>query len=215
MTEIANEDIINSIVTTFEKYVKKGLFNPDFIGPNREYYSGGRCHSRVLGILLEAIQSLGYITDIERSIKFERSYKSHNNKRAIHQFKPDITFVNNRDEIVGLIEYETIDASEDHLYQKIEYFGLAIPANRTLKVIIYLPTLTTLKKAPQKWIEKNRKKYIEPIFTKMKSLSKKYPDLKFYFFDLDEEGLSHQLIENGNIIDKQRYNIFEYERNRS
>ena len=209
MTETTKDDIINTINTVFVKYVKKGLFGSDFIGSDKEYYSAGRCHSRVLGILVGAIQSIGYIADIERSIKFDKPYKPQGRKRAMHQFRPDIAVVNNNDNIVGIIEYETIDASEEHLNQKIEYFELSIPANRNFEFLIYFPTLTTLQRAPAPWVEQNRQEYVKPIFTKIKRLSKLYPHIKFYFLDLNERGLSSRSIKGGNTAEEQVYKIFE------
>jgi len=97
------DNMINKIIGCFKEYVKKRLFNQDFIGPDNKYYSGGRCHSRVLGMLIEALQSMGYITDVERSIKFKEAYKPPGKRRAMNQYRPDITVVNNNDKIIGIV----------------------------------------------------------------------------------------------------------------
>ena len=171
------EKIVEEIIRIFKEYVDKGLFNVNFIGPQREYYSGGRCHSRVLGILAKTFQSIGYIVDIERSIKFNDPYKPPGRKRAMHQYRPDITIINEHDRIVGIVEYETIDASEEHLFQKIEYFNYAIPSNFDIRFIIFIPTLTRLKSSPQSWIKLDRSVYDRPISKKLEELSKKHPHI--------------------------------------
>jgi hypothetical protein len=108
---------------------------------------------------------------------------------------------------VGIIEYETIDASEDHLYQKIEYFKHAISANKFLQFIIFFPTLTTLEKPPNSWIEKNRKKYVIPIANELKKLSNDNPKIDIYFFILDENGLSSKWMK-GRKINEDTQNIW-------
>jgi hypothetical protein len=70
MMQGSSDEIIKAIIEGFKEYVQEGLFNTDFIGSDSAYYSGGRCHSRVLGILVQSMQRLGYFVDIERSINF-------------------------------------------------------------------------------------------------------------------------------------------------
>ena len=200
------ERLVGKIIECFEIYVKKGLFNEDFIGPDKKYYSGRRCHSRVLGILIKAFQSEGYITDVERSIRFKERYKPPERKRAMHQYRPDITIVNENDEIVGIVEYETIDAEEEHLFRKIDYFDHAIPGNPTLQFIMFFPTLTTLDRAPQKWIETDRKKYSKPILERLKKLSEKHSRIDVIYMILDENGISYKIIKDGD-IQKEKDNI--------
>jgi len=191
--------IINAIRRCFRDYVERGLFNSNFIGDKLEYYSGGRCHSRVLGMLVQSFHEMDYITDIERKVKFEKPYKPPQKRQNQNAFTPDITVVNNQDEIVGIIEYETIDASRDHLYQKIEYFKHVIPVHKSLQFIIFFPTLTTLGKSPNSWIEKNRQKYVIPITDELKKLSDANPKIDIYFFILDENGLFSKWIKGGEI----------------
>jgi len=162
-----------------------------------------------LGILVEAIQSLGYIADIERKIKLAKPCKG-KGKGTMRQFKPDITVVNKKDKIVGIIEYETIDASGPHLFRKIKYFGNCMGANEDLEFVVYFPTLTTLRKAPAEWIKKNRHEYIRPILGRMKKLSEYNSNIKCYFLYLDKHGISSSLIIDGKFITKgKRDNIFQ------
>ena len=201
------EMIIDSIINTFNGYVKKNLFTEDFIGP--KYYSSGRSHSRVLGILIQSFHKLGYIVDVERSIKFDGPYKPKNRKRAMYQYRPDITIVDKKDAIVGIAEYESIDATDKHLFKKIEYFDYAIPANPSIKQILFLPTLTTLKYAPQKWIETNRKIYMNPIKNRLNLLSQKYPKIDVIYGILDEHGLRFIVMKDGNIELDKKEQIFK------
>ena len=201
------EIIVDSIINTFNGYVKKNLFTEDFIGP--KYYSSGRSHSRVLGILIQSFHELGYIVDVERSIKFDRPYKSNGRKRAMYQYRPDITIVDDKDAIVGIVEYESIDATDEHLFKKIDYFDYAIPANPTIKQILFLPTLTTLKYAPQKWIEKDRKIYMNPIKNKLKQISHKYTKIDVIYGILDENGLRFIVMKDGNIKLDKKEQIFK------
>ena len=202
------DEIVNKIIECFKEYVNKKLFNQNFIGSYGEYYSGGRCHSRVLGILIKAFQEMQYTVDVERSIKFKEPYKHPERKRAMHQYRPDITIVNKHDEIVGIVEYETIDATEKHLFTKIDYFDHAIPGNPTLQFIMFCPTLTTLKRAPQSWIETDRKKYSEPIAGSLRKLSRKYANIDVIYAILDENGLSFRIMRDGNIQKKYEENIW-------
>lgn len=116
--EKTDYSIDNVIGENLKKYVENKLFDCNFIGPTHEYYSGGRCHSRVLGVLIQSIQNIGYIADIERMVKFKRPYRPNGRKRNQNGFRPDIPVVDKHDNIVGIIEYETIDASEALLCKK-------------------------------------------------------------------------------------------------
>lgn len=207
--ETADDTMDNVIGKYFKKYVKDELFNRNYIGPDHEYYSGGRCHSRVLGILVQSIQSMGYITDIQRTIRFSKPYRPPGKERKQNGFKPDITVVDNHNNIVGIIEYETIDAAEEHLYQKIEYFENVIPANPTLQFIIFFPTLTTLQRRPSTWIELDRQKYMKPLADKLQELSKIYPNIDISYLILDENGFSSKIIKHGDIKNEDTKNIWE------
>lgn len=195
----------------FKRHVKNGLFDRNFIEGKYEYYSGGRCHSRVLGILVQSIQSMGYITDVERRIKFEEPYRPPRKIRNQWGFRPDITVVDTDDNIVGIIEYETIDATKEHFDQKMEYFKHAIPANSTLQFIIFFPTLTTLRKRPNKWIETKRQKYANPLGEKLKELSNNHPQIDIYYLILDENGFSSKSIKHGDIRDENLQDIWDIE----
>lgn len=201
--------IDNIIRACLKGHVINGLFNRNFIGPDHEYYSGGRCHSRVLGMLVQSIQNMGYITDIERRVKFEEPYCPPGKKRNQWGFRPDITVVDECDSIVGIIEYETIDATEELFCKKIKYFEHAIPANSALQFIIFFPTLTTLQRSPEKWIKKERQKYVKPLAEKLQELSDKYPKIEIYFLILDEKGLSSKMIKAGIIKYENTENIWE------
>ncbi|RMF89753.1 MAG: hypothetical protein D6733_05595, partial [Methanobacteriota archaeon] len=107
-----------------------------------------------------------------------------------------------------IVEYETIDASEEHLFKKIDYFYYAIPGNPTLQFIMFCPTLTTLDRAPQSWIEPNRKKYLKPIAKRLKGLSRKYPKIDVIYAILDENGLFFRIMRDGNIQKKYEENIW-------
>ncbi|MBM3236881.1 hypothetical protein FJZ31_11375 [Candidatus Poribacteria bacterium] len=208
--EKTDNRIDDVIRVCLERHVIDGLFNDKFIGPDLEYYSGGRCHSRVLGMLVQSIQNMGYITDIERRVKFAKPYRPSEKKRNQEGFRPDITVVDKHDDsIVGIIEYETIDATEALFDKKIEYFEHAIPANSTLQFIIFFPTLTTLQSSPEAWIEKNRQKYAKPLAEKLQELSKKYPKIEIYFLILDEKGLSSKMIKGGDIKYENTENIWK------
>ena len=184
--------LISEIKKTFAKYESKGLFSVEFISGSPEYYSGGRCHSRVIGMIVEALHNLGYITDIERSIKFHKPFIQTNKgkERKMYQFRPDITVVNEKDNVVGIIEYETIDGAEEHLMKKLKYFEHAIPAYPTLEFVLFIPTLTTLKVKPQSWIEMNRMKFVPPIKKEMEMLQKRHPVVDMVFLYLNENGLN-------------------------
>jgi len=181
----------------------------DFIGSKKEYYSGGRCHSRVLGILVQSFQSMGFITDIERRVKFSKPYKPPQHKRKQFGFKPDITVVNEYDEIIGIIEYETIDGSNEHLLRKkIDYFDYCLPENKSVEFIVYFPTLTTLKKKPNSWVKLNRQKLKQPIANKLIELSAKYPNVDIVYLILDENGFSSKIIKKGTIEDESTHYIW-------
>jgi len=207
--EKTDNRIDNVIRGCFRSHVINGLFNRNFIGPDHEYYSGERCHSRVLGIIVQSIQSMGYMTDIERMVRFQDPYRPSGRKRNQWGFRPDITVVDKDDRIVGIVEYETIDATEDLFYKKIDYFDHAIPANSTLQFIIFFPTLTTLTRSPAAWIEKDRQKYVKPLAEKLQELSKKYPNIEIYFLMLDEKSLSSKMIKEGGIKYENTGNIWE------
>ena len=188
--------LITEIKKTIASYEAKGLFSVDFISGSPEYYSGGRCHSRVVGMIVEALHNLGYVADIERSIKFHKPLVqiSNGKERRMNQFRPDITAANKKDEVVGIIEYETIDGAEEHLMKKLKYFEHAIPAYPTLEFILFIPTLTTLDIKPQSWIEMDRMKFVEPIKKEMGILQRMYPDVDIVFLYLNEDGIVHEEI---------------------
>lgn len=198
--------IIASIVKDLKLAVSSGMFSADFIGPEYEYYSGGRCHSRVLGILVKAIHSLDYYVDIERSISFQTP--KNKGTRKMTRFRPDIAVVDSSDRIIGIVEYESIDATEDHLMKKIDYFKCAIPANDQIKFIIFFPTLTSLPLSPQSWIEKDRPKYIPKIKDAIQELSVTFPEIEFCFAYLSEKGFFSFLIRKGKIIAGKKCNFF-------
>lgn len=195
-TKPQSNKLVAEIKKTIASYEAKGLFSVDFISGNPEYYSGGRCHSRVVGIIVEAIHNLGYVADIERSIKFHKPFIqiSNGKERKMNQFRPDITAVNKKDEVIGIIEYETIDGAEEHLMKKLQYFKHAVPAYPTLEFILFIPTLTTLDVKPQSWIEKDRMKFVEPIKKEMGILQRRYPGVDMVFLYLNEDGIVHEEI---------------------
>lgn len=199
--------IIASITKGFRTYVQQGLFNCDFIGPESEYYSGGRCHSRVLGLLTQCLQQLDYHVDIERSVYFHTPKIK--GKRRMNKFRPDITVVDGKDRIVGIVEYETIDATKEHLFEKVDYFKRALPENPDLKFIVFMPTLTTLVKRPSAWIEKNRSIYVEPLTKAISQLSSVFPSVEFCLAYLNEDGIFSKLIVNGSVKAKLNNNIFK------
>jgi len=202
------DQIERTIYKLFRTYIEEGLLTVDFISSKQEYYSGARCHSRILGILIKAFHSLGYIVDVERKVKFHIPFKQNGKSRNMNVFQPDITVVNKNDKIVGIVEYETIDAPEEHLYKKIEYFKNAIPANPTLEFIVYMPTLTTLQTKPNAWIIKDRMKFNEPITEKLKDVSKFNSNINFHYLILNEEGLSAKTINNGVVIGESSEKIW-------
>ena len=184
--------LITEIKKTIASYETEGLFGTEFISGAPEYYSSGRCHSRVIGMIVEALHNLGYVADIERSIRFHSPFiqTSNGKERKMNQFRPDITVVNKKDEVIGIIEYETIDGAEEHLMKKLKYFDHAIPAYPTLEFVLFIPTLTTLDVKPQSWIEMDRMKFVGPIKREMRILQNKYPDVDLIFMYLDENGIS-------------------------
>ena len=82
------------------------------------------------GIIVKSVHENELIADIERTIKFKDGMKYKNRST----FRPDVTVVNKKDEIIGIIEYETIDASTEHIEKKLNYFEYAM---KTLKINIY------------------------------------------------------------------------------
>jgi len=200
--------IITSIIDDFTDHVRNGLFSIEFIGSERAYYSGGRCHSRVLGLLVQRLQRLGYCVDIERSVTFHIPKLKGTKKRKMNMFRPDITVVDASDRIVGIVEYETIDATEEHFLKKIDYFERSLPANPDIKFIIFMHTLTTLKKRPNKWIEMDRSIYINPLTGMMSKLSSSFPAVEFCFAFLKEDGITARNILNGIIKKELKKNIF-------
>lgn len=204
------DSLPSRITDCLKEYIKRDLFNCDFIGSDKEYYK--RCHSRVFGILVQSILAEGFITDIERSVQFKEPYKPPERKRSQRQFTPDIVVVDGQDNIVGIVEYESIDAEEEHIYKKIDYFRLALPANPNIQFIIFFPTLTTLEQKPSSWIEKNRKKFEEPISKKLLTLSKDFPKVAVYYLTLDERGVSSKIVKNGRIENEHRENIWNLEK---
>lgn len=199
--------IIASIVKDLKLAVSSGMFSADFIGPGYEYYSGGRCHSRVLGIIVKALHRLDYYVDIERAISFQTPKKK--GTRKITRFRPDITVVDSTDRIIGIIEYESIDATEEHLMKKIDYFRCSIPANDQIKFIVFFPTLTSLSDSPQLWIEQDRSKYIPQIKDAIQKLSLSFPEIEFCFAYLNENGFFSFLIMKGKIMPREKCNIFK------
>jgi hypothetical protein len=199
--------ILTSINERFAAYVQKGLFSVDFIGPKRAYYSAGRCHSRVIGLLVGELQRLGYTVDIERAIFFSVPKKK--GTRKMRQFRPDITVVDDADNIVGLVEFETIDATKEHLLEKIDYFKRSLPANPYIRFVIFITTLTVLQSVPNNWIEKNRAMFVEPLTKKLSELSSKFPHIEFCFAFLNDEGVSARVIVAGTKKGNFKKNIFE------
>ncbi|MBE0428007.1 MAG: hypothetical protein IBX72_15375 [Nitrospirae bacterium] len=199
--------IIASITESFKEYIQKGLFSRDFIGPDQEYYAGGRCHSRVLGLIIQCLLRLGFYVDVERSIYFHTP--KINGKRRMNKFRPDITAVDPADHIIGIIEYETIDATREHLLHKIDYFKRSLPANLSIKFVLFITTLPTLTKRPNTWIEKNRSTLVEPLTNKFIQLSSSFPEVEFVFAYLNEDGIYLNLIINGVIKEKQKNKIFK------
>jgi hypothetical protein len=200
--------IVETIKEYLIKYVKENLLSVDFVGADKQYYSGGRCHSRVLGLLVQSFQALGYITDIERRISFKDTYKLSDKARGQNSFRPDITICDKNDKIVGIVEYETIDATKEHLEKKVEYFTRSIPAHETLEFIVFFPTLTTLDRKPNKWIEMQRSDLVLPIREKLIGLSKSYPKITIFYLILDENGFSSKEIMDGIIINEAHENIW-------
>ena len=203
------DQIVKKIIEVFKSYVKRGLFKIEFISGKREYYAGGRCHSRVLGMLINAFQEMQYTTDVERAVEFKLPYKPRGRERTMHQYRPDITIVDDQDRIVGIVEYETIDATEEHLHKKIDHFDHSIPAHSPLRFITFLTTLTTLSRKPQSWVETERKKYAKPLQEMLRKLSKKYPEVYVIFGILDEEGLYFAVIKEGITINTYKENIWK------
>ena len=213
------EHIPKIIISTFKKYVKEELFDYDFISTKKEYAACSRCHSRVIGILIEAFRKLDYYTDVERSIRFKEKIDNPNDettknkeKRSMMQFTPDITLANGEDEVVGFCEYETIYTREAKLLWKVDYFKNALlnKENKEIKFVVYIPTLPKLDKKPNKKVDKDKSISVEKISDKILKVSKTHQMVYFFYIVLDEKGLTPFIIKGGEILENvESENIWE------